>query len=293
MNNTAKVSVIIPNYNYGKFIAKTIDSVLDQTCPNVEIIVVDDGSKDDSIEVLGRYGDRITVVEQANRGVSKARNNGVAHSSGDFVAFLDADDLWLPKKLEKQLEKFRQDPDIGLVHCAMQFIDRDEEPCGEEKDGMEGWVADEFLRFKRVVVIGAGSTGIVPRRVFDEVGGFDPRQTTAADWDFSYRVAANYKIGYVPESLVLYRLHGTNMHGNIRAMEHDMLLGYEKAFASGTAADRNECYGNLHRTLSGSYFHSGNYRQFAKHAAKSLWHRPSGVAYFLEFPLRRLRKRRG
>jgi glycosyltransferase involved in cell wall biosynthesis len=280
------VSVIIPNYNYSKHVGKAIDSVLNQTYQNVEVIVVDDGSTDNSLAVLASYGDRISVMQQTNEGVSKARNRGVSKAQGKFVAFLDADDIWLPTKIDKQIERFKRETDLGLVHCSMTYIDSEDRPIGEITDGMEGWVAEEFLRFERGVVIGAGSTALLPRVVFDEVGGFDPRQSTAADWDFNYRVAKKYKVGFVREPLVLYRQHGTNMHGNIYVMERDMLLGFEKAFQSGSTANRRECYSNLHQTLAGSHFRSKNYFRSIRHASKSVWLRPSKVWYFLGFPRR-------
>jgi hypothetical protein len=172
----------------------------------------------------------------------------------------------------------------------MTFIDPDDKPCGENRDGLEGWVSEEFLYFERGVVIGAGSTSLVPRSVFDEVGGFDSRLSTSADWDFSYRISTKYPVGFVDENLVLYRVHNSNMHSNIRLMEHDMLLGYEKAFNEATSADRHYCYGNLHRTLAGSYFQAGQYRNFAIHTWKSLVNRPASIFYFLDFPRRRLRR---
>ncbi|HMJ08789.1 MAG TPA: glycosyltransferase [Pyrinomonadaceae bacterium] len=288
--NTPKVSVIIPNYNYDKYISKAIDSVLAQTYTNIEIIVVDDGSIDNSLSVLEKYGDQITVLKQQNQGVSPARNAGVAHSSGEYLAFLDADDIWLPEKLERQMERFLGSPEVGLVHCSMTFIDGDGNPSGNATNGIEGRVAEKILLFEGVGIIGAGSTGLVSRKAFDEVGGFDPMQTTAADWDFSYQVATKYEIAFVPDELVLYRKHGSNMHGNIRAMEHDMMLGYEKAFAAPTTVDRRTCYGNLHKTLAGSYFYAGQYGAFARHAALSIWNRPSKIGYFAGFPLRRMRR---
>lgn len=286
-----KVSVIIPNFNYGKYISIAIESVLSQTHPNVEVIVVDDGSTDESISILGRYGSKLLVIQQRNQGVSIARNNGVAASSGDYVAFLDADDVWLPEKIEMQLRKFDVDRAVGLVHCAMRHIDPDGNVCGSNNEGLEGNVADEFLKFERGVIVGAGSTAVVPRKIFDEIGGFDPRQSTSADWDFGYRVATKYKIAFVPEYLVHYRIHNSNMHSNIARMEHDMLLGYEKAFASGATANVRLSYGNLHRVLAGSYFRAGMYRDFARNAALSLWNRPSGVGYFLKYPLRKIERK--
>lgn len=288
--NLPKVSVIIPNYNYAKYIAKTIDSVLAQTYENIEIIVVDDGSKDKSIEVLKKYGEKITIIEQKNQGVSLARNNGAEKSTGEYIAFLDADDIWLPEKLERQMQKFFEDEEIGLVHCSMTYIDPNDEVCGQINEGMEGNVAHEFLRFTKGVVIGAGSTGIVPRKVFEEIGGFDHRLSTAADWDFSYRIATKYKIGFIRQPLVLYRLHNSNMHSNIKLMEHDMMLGFEKAFANGTSIDKNECYGNLHKTLAGSYFYAKQYSAFIRHTIKSIWNKPSNLGYFAQFFFRRLQR---
>lgn len=285
-----KVSVVVPNYNYEKYIAKTIESVLAQTYRNIELIVVDDGSKDNSLNILKRFGDKVTVIEQKNQGVSLARNNGVSISNGDYIAFLDADDIWLPEKLERQMQRLLSDNQVGLVHCSMSLIGLNDAICGENSQGMEGRVADELLRFESGVVIGAGSTAVVPKRVFDEIGGFDRRQTTAADWDLSYRIASKYKVAFVKEPLVLYRLHGSNMHGNIKAMEHDMMLGYEKAFANGAIANRRECYGNLHKSLSGSYFYAGEYFAFARQFLKSIWNKPSNFGYFAQFPMRQFRK---
>jgi hypothetical protein len=156
---------------------------------------------------------------------------------------------------------------------------------------MEGDVADELLLFNRAVILGGGSGIMLPRAVFDEVGGFDLRLSTSADWDLFYQVASRYKIGFVPEILLKYRLHSSNMHGNISRMEGEMLIGYEKAFANGATANRRECYGNLHRTLGGSYFYAGQYADFARHAVRSIWNKPSNFWYFAAFPIRRLRKK--
>jgi glycosyltransferase involved in cell wall biosynthesis len=288
---TPKVSVIIPNYNYSQYLREAIDSVLAQTYPEIEIIVVDDGSTDGSREVLESYGQRISVIFQKNAGVSAARNNGVSQSCGEYIAFLDADDAWFPAKIERQVKMFESDAGLGLVHVGVVEIDGIGNSLLELVDGMDGQVADALLRFEGPVILGGGSGLMVPRRVFDEVDGFDTRLSTAADWDFYYRVAVKYKIGFVREPLVLYRMHGSNMHGNIKAMEHDMMLGYEKAFADGASANRSECFGNLHKTLAGSYFTVGRYADFARHAFKSVWNRPSNFGYFAQFPLRRLRRK--
>ncbi len=288
-----KVSVIIPNYNYEKFISATIESVLSQTYRNIEIIVVDDGSRDNSLEILKNFGDKIRVVSQENEGVSAARNHGVSLSEGDLIGFLDADDIWLPEKLERQIEKFNADTEVGLVHCSMTLIDLDNEPIGENSNGQEGWVSEEFLLFERGVVVGAGSTALVKRQVFDEVGGFDLRLSTAADWDFCYQVSRKYKLGFVAEPLVLYLIHGSNMHGNVKAMEHDMLLGFEKAFTE-KSADlqdiRKKCYANLYMMLAGSYYQTGNYSKCWEMARKSLQKNPGKVSDLASIPIRMLKR---
>lgn len=285
----SKISIVIPNYNYAKYLQNAIDSVLAQTYKNTEIIVVDDGSNDDSHNILISYGNKIVIIRQKNQGVSVARNNGVLKSTGEYVAFLDADDLWLPQKLEKQLTLLRSDEMIGLVHCSMMHISPQNALCGENIDGMEGYVAADLLRFERGVVIGAGSTSLVLRNAFDEVGGFKSNLSTAADWDFCYRIALKYKIGFVREPLVLYRIHGNNMHDNVKVMEHDMMVGFKSAFSNGALANRWVCYGNLHRVLAGSYFNSKQYCSFLYHMLLSLLLMPFCIVYYFKAVFRRIK----
>lgn len=287
------VSVVIPNYNYAQYLPHALNSVLAQTYPQVEIIVVDDGSTDGSDVVLCQYNERIRWFQHQRKGVSVARNRGVQESHGQLVAFLDADDVWLPTKLEKQVEKFLSDPDLGLVHCGWEAIDKMGAALDSHLDGLEGWVAKELLLLRRPTVLIVGSGAVVTRDVFEEIGGFDPRLSTSADWDFSYRVAIGRRVGFVPEVLVQYRLHDTNMHSNIRLMEHDTRIAFSKAFNSAdkeTQRLRRRSYGNLHMMLAGSFFRAGQRADFARHALKSLWLTPGNLRRLLGFPLRRLWK---
>lgn len=290
-----KVSVVIPTYNHARFVGQAIDSALAQTLPPSEVIVVDDGSSDRTPEALAFYGDRIRVIRQRNQGVAAARNNGAAAATGHLLAFLDADDVWLPRKLERQVELFIADSGIGLAHCGTEDIDGASKRLSAHVDGLEGWVATEFLLFRRAVVLGGGSGVVIPRSVFKEVSGFDKELSTSADWDLYYRISRRYKIGFVPEVLLQYRLHGTNMHGNVRAMERDMLLAYDKAF--GDAGDelrdlRRRCYGNLHAVLAGSFFAAGQYGGFLRHAFKALLLTPDNISQFARYPARVLGRRR-
>lgn len=284
------VSVIIPNYNYARFLREAIDGVLNQTHPNVEIIVVDDGSTDESRDVLESYGTRIDTIFQKNEGVSSARNNGVRASRGEFVAFLDADDSWRREKLERQVQRFAREPELGLVHVGVRDIDADGNVLEERLNGGEGRISDELLMLTDRGVQGGGSGSMLRRSVFDELGGFDTRLSTSADWDLYYRVSNSFAIGFVPEALLNYRVHGSNMHGNVTVMERDMTLAFEKALGGDSSPHTRKCYGNLFKNLSGSYFRAGKYSDFLRTAVLSLRYRPANISYFLQFPLRRIKR---
>jgi len=275
------VSVIIPNYNYASYVGEAIDSVLAQDYPHVEIIVVDDGSLDDSRSVIENYSSRITAIFQPNQGVCSTRNKGVAASSGEFVAFLDADDAWMPTKLSRQMERFAN-PDVGLVHVGVSHVDGAGNAIREDLEGKEGRVANDLLLLKPVI-LGGGSGVVIRRHIFDDAGGFDTRLSTSADWELYYRIATRCQVAFVPESLLRYRVHGSNMHHNIAAMEHDVRIGFEKAFADRSAnvqSIKGEAVGSFHTMLAGSYFHQGNYAKFLSHAVASVWNKPSNIGNF-------------
>ncbi|MEQ1642736.1 MAG: glycosyltransferase [Pyrinomonadaceae bacterium] len=275
------VSVIIPNYNYASYVGEAIDSVLAQDYPNVEVIVVDDGSSDDSRAVVERYGERVSSIFQPNQGVCATRNNGVVASSGEFVAFIDADDAWMPTKLSRQMERLTN-ADVGLVHVGVSHVDGAGKAIREDLDGKEGRVANDLLLLKPVI-LGGGSGVVIRRHIFDEVGGFDTRLSTSADWELYYRIATRCEVAFVPEALVRYRVHGANMHNNIAAMEHDVRIGFEKAFADESAdvqAIRSEAVGSFHTMLAGSYFHQAEYGKFLTHAIASVWNKPSNIGNF-------------
>lgn len=287
------VSVVIPTFNYGRFIGEAIESVLAQTFKPVEVIVADDGSTDETGQVVAGFGERARYVRQENAGVCAARNRGVAESSGELIAFLDADDTWEPTKLEKQAAKFAEDPEIGLVHCGMrEFDSATGETIRLHLDGGEAGIADNLLLWDGPVVVGPGGTIMVSREAFDAVGGFDTRMKVGEDWDFCYRVARRYKVGFVAEPLVNYRSHGAAAHRNVENMERGMAIFYEKAFDTSDEAVlrlKNRALGNYHRVMAGSYFQSGRYAKFVSHALRSIGRRPANLGYFLGYPLRRLR----
>jgi glycosyltransferase involved in cell wall biosynthesis len=180
-----------------------VDSALAQTYAHQEIIIIDDGSTDGTPEMLRqRYGDRVCCIQQANGGVSRARNNGMRRARGEFVALLDSDDVWAPEKLQKQVAYLLQRPDFGMVLCDVQRVDSNFRPTDvlrrREAIPRDGNVLPDVLMFPTLV-----PASIVLRSVvLDQVGPFDESLRTAEDIEFHLRVASRFPIGTIDESLV-------------------------------------------------------------------------------------------
>lgn len=251
------VSVIIPLYNCEAFIQETVESVLNQSFTNIEVFVVDDGSKDKSAEIVQKIEDpRLHYVFQENAGVSAARNNGFGRSKGELVAFLDSDDVLAKDCIELKVKRFEEDKELGLVHANMQVVNEHTEPTDLIYSGKEGWILDDLLEW-RDTCIPSPSSILVKREVVKAVGGFDTDLSTAADQEFFFRVAAKYKIGKVNKALGLYRIHGNNMHSNIVVMDKDHTLAFKKAKAYGffkNKAFEKRCFANLYKTIGASYW---------------------------------------
>jgi glycosyltransferase involved in cell wall biosynthesis len=287
------VTVVIPTYNHGRFVSEAVRSALRQTRAPLEVIVVDDGSSDDTRARLEALTGRVHTIRQENHGVSAARNRGLALAHGALVAFLDADDLWLPDKLEAQERLFEADPGLGLVHCGVEEMDEAGNPLSIRLDGREGWVADEMLFFGRGVILGGGSAAVFPKDLLQEIGGFDEALSTSADWDVHQRIARQARVGFVPRPLVRYRRHGSNMHGNIALTEHDMLLAYAKVFSRPDAPRRLErrARASLHAMLAGSYLEAGQVAKGMRHLARAIVLRPGTALRAGRSALRRLARR--
>ena len=202
------VSVIIPTYNRSIILNRAISSVLSQSYNNIEIIVVDDASKDDTNKMLNLHDDpRLKYIShRINKGASAARNRGIKESKGDLVAFLDDDDEWFPKKLEKQVSLILNSPsDVGLIYCWMDYYNA-EGGINSYKPKLKGRVFREVLDYQR---IGGCPTLLVKKSVIENVGGFDESLKRGNDGDFIRRVCRKYKVDYVPETLVkVYVNHG-------------------------------------------------------------------------------------
>lgn len=198
------VSVVIPTYNRAHCICDTVDSVLAQTFADLEVIVVDDGSTDNTREVLEeRYGDRIVYIYQDNQERSAARNTGIRHSKGECVAFLDSDDIWLPDKLQAQMEVANRYPEVGLLYGRVFPIDSRGQWHLRETE-MSGWgKAIPGRMFDRLIMLPVipTPTVIVRRTCLDRVGFFDESFSSFADWDLWLRVCLHYDVAFVPQAL--------------------------------------------------------------------------------------------
>jgi glycosyltransferase involved in cell wall biosynthesis len=205
------VSVVIPVYNAERFIAETIDSVLNQSYLDYEIILVDDGSTDRTTAICRRYAreypDKVRFFRQSNSGPGRARNLGIKMAVGRYIAFLDADDLWMPRKLEKQVRYMeRQPPEVGMVYARAVKFDENgvwKVPKRYQKRPVEGWVYWDILRSNPV----ASPSVLVRKSCFETVGYFDESLDIIEDHDMWLRIAKKFRIAFVGEELCLYREH--------------------------------------------------------------------------------------
>ena len=277
MKNSALISVIIPIYNAEKYIQQTIQSVLSQTYNNFELIIVDDGSTDATpalIQEISAHNSKIKLITQKNTGVSVARNTGFTASKGNYIAFLDADDIWLPNFLEITLSKFTADSTLGLVHCDNQVIDANSKLTTTINRGLDNYTIDSLLFAEAGTYIFSINAVLLKRNVIETVGGFDIELSNGADHEFFYRVANCFKIGRVPKVGLLYRIHDNNMHFNIQLLEKDTLLAYKKAseydfFKS--KSFKRQCYSNMYFMLAGSWWkNAGNKSKGLKYLIYSI-----------------------
>jgi glycosyltransferase involved in cell wall biosynthesis len=255
------VSAIIPVYNGRRFLLDAVDSVLAQTYSNVECIVVDDGSTDGSRELANSRPD-VRVISQPRSGVSAARNRGGAEATGEYLAFLDADDVWLPSKLEVQVQMALDDA-AEFVVCG--FRTTNPELCAPglpQRLHSEHPLALGLILFDgRTSGAASSSTLLCKREAFKDLGGYSEDLSTSADLDLLVRAALRHQFSIAPEPLALCRVHGSNMSKNVRLMESDMRLLIRRAEKrvpeARDRATRRAIHGSLNRMLAGSYLEAG------------------------------------
>lgn len=286
------VSVIVPVYNREKLVKEAVSSILAQTYKNLEIILINDGSTDQSLEVLKQFEtenpDQIKVIDQKNQGQIAARNNGIRASSGEYIAFLDSDDLWLPEKLELQIPLFG--PEVGLVYSSVELIDDHGKSKGFDhiNPGLQGNIFPELLVKNRMT----GGTVVVRKDVLDEVGLFDPQFKAAENWDLWLRICKKYEARAINKPLVKYRVHDDNMSKNSILMLDSKRQIMEKHCDKGSKDKRIARFSKLaeadyYYRLGVSYFSNEEFSKaiacFVKVNIKSLSYKDSIVRLFRSF----------
>jgi glycosyltransferase involved in cell wall biosynthesis len=256
-----EVSVIISTYNFGHYLTETIQSVLAQTFQDFELIIVDDGSIDHTRQIVAGFGDAVRYIYQENQGYAAARNTAIRQSAGSLIAFLDADDVWLPHKLELQTNYFARHPEVGVVSANCYFMDATSRVTGAmaRKPQPTGWIFERLLLTGNFILT---PTVAVRRRCFAEAGLFDESLRTTADWDLWLRFSRKYLFGYLDQPVAKYRLHDANMHKNVRRKAQDTLAIFDKLFSepdlSPTIRNKqNQAYSAAHLNIAWRYLIGG------------------------------------
>ncbi len=228
------VSVVVPAYNVSKTIRDTIDSILKQTFSDFELIIINDGSTDNTLQVIEGVRDpRVQVYSYENGGLPEARNRGIKRATGEFITFMDADDLWTPDKLESQVAALQKNPAAGLAYSWTCFMDSEGKSFSQDLPSyLEGNVYPQLLIGNFIT---SGSNVMLRASTVKSVGGFDPSLKSIEDWDYWLRVAAKWAFVVVPHYQILYRQSATSMASKIDVMEKYSLMVINRAFANAPA----------------------------------------------------------
>jgi glycosyltransferase involved in cell wall biosynthesis len=287
------VSVVIPAYNAEATLGETLASLLAQTFTDFEALIVDDGSCDGTAEIASGTGDaRVRVLSIPNGGVAGARNHAITQAQGGLIAFLDADDLWEPQKLERQVAALEERPQAGW--CVTGGVRIDERSA--EIAPLPLLDPDDVCRalLLHSMTVGHLSSGMVRRTLLDRVGGFDPRFSQCADWDLWLRLSVAAPVAVLHDRLLRYRTTAGNMSSNVALLERDTFAVLDSFFASPAAApyesERSQVYAAHWMVCAGSYLHRGHLPQSLRCILRGLLAYPAALTRVLGTPVRWVRR---
>lgn len=267
------ISVVIPAYNSESTILETIASVQQQSFSDIEIIVINDGSTDQTLELCHSVQDpRLKVLSYKNSGVSVARNRGIDHATGEFIAFIDADDLWETDKLELQLTTLQKNPQAGVAYSWTSTMGENGEwfkPCNQLS--FEGNVYADLLAS---YFIYCGSNVLVRRQAIESIGKFDSTLTHGEDWEFNLRLAARWSFVVVRKIQIFYRQSPKSAVSNIEAMHKGNFIVLDRAFKAAPLEleiIKNKCFSNLYLYSAELYLKHKNDKTSIRQAAEKLW----------------------
>jgi glycosyltransferase involved in cell wall biosynthesis len=272
-----QVSIIIPAYSAERTILETIRSVQQQTFQDFELIIINDGSKDRTVELVESVKDeRLKIFSYENGGVCVARNRGISHATGEFIAFLDADDVWTSDKLKLQLAALKQYPEAGVVYSWTYFMDVDEQ--GDASTFLPSppyaFAGNVYKRLLVSDFIHSGSNTLVRRQAIESVGGFDPTCAGCADWDYWLRLSAHWSFVVVPKHQIFYRRAAGCMSSNVEVMRKEALIAMEKAYRAAPPELqylKSHTLANLHKYCSSLYLQHSSDCTGIHQAGQDLW----------------------
>ncbi len=288
------VSVVIVTFNKSDTLAEAMESVLRQTYRDFEVLVVDDGSTDDTAQTVRPYLGRVRYLPKPNGGTGSARNLGIAQANGSIVAFLDGDDLWLPRKLEIQMAAFQREPAILAVQCSAYCVDArlqqvlEERRCHPSMDTLM-----DFLLFRNLPAF--SSTVAIRKEVFQSIGGFGTDLVILSDWDMACRIARAGTLRSVPDPLVLYRQYPNNQSRNVGIHLEPGRRSLTRLFSDSTLdpAVRErapEVWARFYAMMGGGYLRNREWPQAIAWTWKAFRTSPRVMPYISGLPVRSIQR---
>jgi len=269
-----KVSVIISTYNRASFLKQAIDSVLNQTYSDFELIIVDDGSTDNTQKVVESYNDpRIIYIYQENAGQNAAKNKGLMNVSGEYVSILDSDDMWHPEKLDRQVNILKNMPEVGLVYCGTMLIDENNNVIGKQPHlKYNGNVLDKLL-LKNFIY--NGSNALFRTECLEKTGLFDESVQRMTDWDLYLRIALFYNFYALDDFLLYYRVHGENMSCGFEKYEIAGFTILDRIFSHKNLDEKylklkDKAYAYRYKYMARRYFEANQYLKSREYILKSI-----------------------
>lgn len=261
-----KVSVTLTTFNGATrgYLGFAIESVLHQTFKGLELLIIDDGSSDNTKKYCEKYlvDDRVKYIYQDNKGLAGARNTGIEKSQGEYICFLDDDDVWKEDKLQKQLEFFEKNPDAGMVFTNLELIDEVGNGVGYQRHSANGDIYKELF-FENI--IDAPSSCMIKKGVFEEVGNFKEWMKSAEDYELWLRIAKEHKVYSINEPLVEYRVHENKMSTNHSKMEFYGIATLYYALENDNNIDEKLAYYKLNEKYARKHYTLKNMQEFRKY----------------------------
>jgi len=279
-----KISVVIPAYNNEETIARTIASVLNQTFADFELIIINDGSQDATLDIINQFEDaRIKVFSYPNQGTSASRNSGISHSTGEYVSFLDADDIWLPEKLEMQLKVLQENLEAKVAYSWIDYIDENDDfIVSGSHQSFSGEIYEQLLMKN---FLENGSNPLIEKQALLKVGEFDKSVFGSEDWDMWLRLAYKFKFVAVPKVQILYRIRENSGSCNVTRQEKVCLEVLQRAYTRLPSKDEriwNASHKNIYRYLTCKALEKPLNREKGWIAARCLWNYVKYDSYRLQ-----------